>query len=69
MLQSAQEECSPKQCVKPKLKEGLIHRKTRLESQLADINAAIEALNKNPEVARVLELVGKAKSLLTISNL
>lgn len=35
-------------------------KKARLERQLAEINSAIEALDANPEVARVMELVAKA---------
>jgi len=54
------ETLSPKAIVKPELREGFINRKVRLESQLKDVNAAIEALDKNPEVASLLELVGKA---------
>jgi len=51
---------SPKMCIKPDLKDGLVSKKVRLEAQLADINNAIAALESNPEVARLLELVGKA---------
>ena len=53
-------EVATKELVKPEIKEGLLDRKNKIEKQLADINAAIDALNKNPEVARLLELVGKA---------
>lgn len=45
---------------KPDLREGLIFRLNRLKQQTDDIQAAIDALDKNPEVARILELVGKA---------
>lgn len=34
--------------------------KKRLESQLSEVNEALEALEKNPEIARVLTLVSKA---------
>lgn len=51
---------APQECTNPDLKEGLINRKQRLEVQLKDINDAIEALERNPEVARILELVGRA---------
>lgn len=34
--------------------------KKRLESQLTEVNEALEALEKNPEIARVLTLVSKA---------
>ncbi len=46
--------------VKPDIREGLVMRKNRLEQQLADLDAAITALDENPQVARLLELVGKA---------
>lgn len=51
---------SPKQLVKPDLKMDLLNRKQHVERQLEDINAAIKALDDYPEVAKVLELVGKA---------
>lgn len=51
---------SPKACCKPDLREGLENTKRRFEQKLAEINDAIKALDDNPEVAKVLELVGKA---------
>lgn len=39
--------------------EGLYSRKKGLEAQLADVNAAINALEQHPEVADVLTLLGK----------
>jgi chaperonin cofactor prefoldin len=53
-------DCGQAEISNPDLKEGLINRKQRLEVQLKDINDAIEALERNPEVARILELVGRA---------
>lgn len=53
-------QCEPTQLTKPDLKEGLVMRKQRLESQLKEINEAIAALEANPEMARLLELVGRA---------
>jgi hypothetical protein len=53
-------ECEPKSLVKPDLRDGLVCRQKRLQEQLNDVTEAIAALDKNPEVARVLELVGKA---------
>ena len=57
-------ECEAKaqtpECRKPDLRDGLVNRKNRLEEQLKTINDAIAALNSNPEVAKVLELVGRA---------
>ena len=49
-----------KALVKPELREGLVNRKQRLESQLNDLKLALDALDKNPEVAKLLELVGRA---------
>lgn len=40
--------------------DRLANEKRRLESKLADVSAALDALNANPEVAKVLTLVGKA---------
>lgn len=48
------------ECRKPDLRDGLVNRKNRLEEQLKTINDAIAALDSNPEVAKVLELVGRA---------
>lgn len=50
----------PKLAIKPELKEGLVNRRNKLQQQLSDLDAAIVALEQNPEVARLLELVGKA---------
>lgn len=50
----------PKMCVKPDLREGLKNRRDRLQQQVDEIDAAIKALEANPEVAKVLELVGRA---------
>lgn len=41
------------------LSEGLRRKKLRLESQLRDANEALDALQNNPELLRVLELVMK----------
>ena len=46
--------------VRTGIREALADKKARLERQLAEINSAIEALDANPEVARVMELVAKA---------
>lgn len=46
--------------VRPNIKDGLVSRRTRLKAQLDDIELAISALEANPEIAKVLELVGKA---------
>ena len=40
--------------------DQLKEHKSRLESRLAKVNAALDALEKNPEVAEILQLVSKA---------
>ncbi len=35
-------------------------KKAQLESQLAKVNAALDALKANPEISNLLQLVGKA---------
>lgn len=40
--------------------EQLQQRKEVLEAQLNKVNAALESLEKNPELANVLQLVAKA---------
>jgi hypothetical protein len=61
LIGNALSQCdSPKACVQLDLRGNLTESKNRLEQRLADVNAAIDALDKNPEVARLLELVGKA---------
>lgn len=42
--------------------DRLNQRKQRLERELADLNAAIDALNANPEVTKILALVSKVAS-------
>jgi len=55
-------ECKPKslQCEDDSIRGRLVRNKQRAESQLALVNSALEALDKNPEIATLLELVGKA---------
>ena len=52
----------PEKCmdVQTNLNDTLTNRRRRLQLQLAEVNAAIEALEQHPEVANVLNLVGKA---------
>lgn len=45
------------------IRENLENTKRRLTQQLSDTTAALEALEANPEVARVIELVAKAGRL------
>lgn len=43
----------------PSAREQLNRKKASLESQLEDVNAAISALDANPEIEKVLTLVGR----------
>ena len=43
----------------PTVEERLLDRKMRLEGDLKDINAALEALHSNPEILKVLCLISK----------
>jgi hypothetical protein len=45
------------------LRERLEYQKQRLESNLADVNGAIEALDSNPEILKALEAVQKVSHL------
>ena len=44
----------------PSLLRNLQDQKTQLEDKLARVNAALDALEKNPGVAEALELVSRA---------
>jgi len=56
-------ECNPSsgRVVNPTVKERLIERKNSPEGDLKDINNALEALEKNPEITRVLGLISKVR--------
>lgn len=52
---------SLKQCeVENAVSDRLLNRKKRLELQLSEVNEALDALQKNPEIQRVLDLVARA---------
>jgi hypothetical protein len=55
------QEIAPKQASSPSLLDNLKRRQKEAQSRLEDLNAAITALESNPEVARVLELVARAR--------
>lgn len=55
------EEVSPKQCISPSMLDNLKRRQREAAERLNDLNAAIAAMEANPEVAKVLELVAKAR--------
>ena len=60
---SGTERCEPpSQCMSPSLLDGLKRRQRQLSSSLADVNAAVEALEGSPEVAKVLELVARVRN-------
>lgn len=43
----------------PTAREQLTSKKRSLEQKLGDVNAALEALDANPEIEKVLTLVGR----------
>lgn len=52
---------SLKSCeVENAISDRLLNRKKRLEMQLDEVNKALDALQKNPEIQRVLDLVARA---------
>ncbi len=53
-------ESKPAEVCDNSIPQRLHSRRRSLELQLAETNAAIEAMEKNPEVATVLTLVSKA---------
>jgi len=61
-LVSAQcEQLMPRQMT---VRENLQNKKDTLTAALADVDAALEALDANPEVSKVLELLAKAGARL-----
>lgn len=55
------EQMNIKQCESPSLLDNLKRRQRDAAERLNDLNAAIAALEANPEVAKVLELVAKTR--------
>lgn len=43
----------------PSIEDRLLQRKIRLESDLQDVNNALEALRANPEVLKIMCLISK----------
>ena len=43
----------------PTIEQRLLQKKSRLEADLADINNALEALQANPEVLKIMCLISK----------
>lgn len=50
--------CEKSDC-SPTARKQLEQKKARLTKELSDVDAAIEALDANPEIERVLTLVGR----------
>ena len=53
--------CEPRRMT---VRENLQNKKDTLTKALADVQAAIEALDANPEVSKVLELLARAGTRL-----
>lgn len=51
----------PKQAISPTIQNNLLSRKKRLEEDLANVNAALKALEENPKMLEVLELLAKCR--------
>lgn len=54
--------CEPPSCIDstPTMLQKLMREKARQEERLAKVNAAIDVLNKNPELATLLETIRQA---------
>jgi hypothetical protein len=50
---------APKQCYADTLITNLKRKQLRAQAELDSVTAALNALNKNPEVANILELISK----------
>ena len=62
MVQTMQcESLEPRQIT---MRENLENKRDMLRTDLADVDAALEALDANPEVSKVLELLAKAGARL-----
>lgn len=53
------ESCAPTSCRQLSIRERLESNKADLESNLKRVTDALEALDANPETAKVLELISK----------
>ena len=61
LMSVGQSECEVKQAKSPDLLDGLKRRRLDAENRLTDLTNAIEALEKNPEIGKVLELVARVR--------
>jgi len=55
------EDLGPKQVESPSILSTLKRKKMGLQEQLDIVNAALEAMEKNPEIAKVFELITRAR--------
>lgn len=60
MQSQTREVCDVGSYQPPTVMNQLQERRSKYETKLAEINDAIAALEKNPEFARCLDIVGKA---------
>jgi len=62
LVQEAQcERLMPRQVT---VRENLENKRDKLRTSLADVDAALDALDANPEVSKVLELLARAGARL-----
>jgi len=62
LVQEAQcESLMPRQVT---VRENLENKRDKLRTSLADVDAALDALDANPEVSKVLELLARAGARL-----
>lgn len=47
--------------IRPSISEQLTQRKINLESELQQVNEAISVLTENPDLAKVIETIAKAR--------
>ena len=45
--------------IQPSIEERLLRRKNQLEGDLKDVNVALEALQANPEILKIMCLISK----------
>lgn len=59
-------DCNPKEvcCATQTLQQRLTERHRRLSSELADVEAALEAMTKNPEVTDVINKISRVSDRL-----
>ncbi len=55
------QECGTKEYREPSILETLTRKKKGLEESLARVDEALVALQENPQVTKVLELIAKAR--------